>query len=214
MALFGGSIKDLQYFLEKIDSYRDKLLFVFIKPYWPRFILPNHITYIRVIIGVLLFPLLFLLRIDDKVLITTLFSVGVVTDFIDGPVARGTNKVTEFGAMLDSTSDRILLIPIAVYALLGIHKWLLFILILVEVINTITSIYYKSREIYLESNIFGKIKMVLMSIVFIVILVIWPNPPSQFFIYMLWMTVPLSFLSILTRLLELKEKSKIEIPQF
>ncbi|MBI2054285.1 MAG: CDP-alcohol phosphatidyltransferase family protein [Candidatus Staskawiczbacteria bacterium] len=200
-------IKDLQTALEQIDGLRDRFLFLFIKPYWPRSIIPNHITYIRVAIGILLFVLLFFLGIENKILILSLFLIGVLTDLIDGPVARGTNRVTEFGAMLDSTADRILIIPIAVYSLFEFHKWLLLALLMIETINGISSIYYKSKEIYLESNIFGKIKMVFQSIVFIEILFIWPASPSQFFIYMLWFTIILTFLSIFTRIEILRSKA-------
>jgi phosphatidylglycerophosphate synthase len=196
-------ISNIQKFFEKLDSYRNELLYLFIKPYWPRWILPNHITWVRVIFGILLSVLLFWFGIEDKFLIVSLFCIGALTDFIDGPVARGTNKVTEFGAMLDSTADRILIIPIAVYSLFSIHKWLLLILLLVEVLNTIVSILYKSKEIYMESNIYGKVKMVLQSIVFVVILFAWPHSPFQFFIDILWLTIPLSLLSIFARLVEM-----------
>lgn len=203
-------IDNLQLFLEKIDSYRDKALFVFIKPYWPRKIIPNHVTSIRIAIGILLFVLLFFFSIEDKALIMWLFIIGVLTDFLDGPVARGTNKVTEFGAMLDSTADRILILPIAFYSLFQIHKWLLLILLIIEVINALASIFYKSKEIYLESNIFGKVKMTMLSIVFIVILIVWPHLPPQFFIYLLWLTIPFSFLSIFSKVLELNAKGHIK----
>lgn len=202
-------INKLEFFLEKIDAQRDELLFLFIKPYWPRKILPNHVTYARLVVGIFLSFLLFFFGIENKILIISLFFIGIITDFIDGPVARGTNKVTEFGAILDSFSDRILIIPIAVYALLDSYGWLLLALILAEVANAIASAYYNnSKEIYLESNIFGKTKMVLMSIVFAVILIVWPNTPPTFFIIMLWLTVPLSFLSALTKILELKVKNE------
>ena len=201
--IFLDGLKD---FLEKLDHYRDQVLFVFIKPYWPRKIIPNHITSIRIIIGVLLFVLLFFFSIEDKALIIWLFIIGVLTDFLDGPVARGTNKVTELGAMLDSTADRILIIPIAFYSLFNFHKWLLLALILSEIINAVFSIWYKSKEIYLESNIFGKVKMTLLSVVFIEILIVWPHLPPLIFIYILWSTIPLSFLSIFSKLMELRSK--------
>lgn len=204
-------IYSLQSFLEKVDSYRDKFLFLFIKPYWPRKIIPNYVSYVRVVIGIALFILLFFFGIEDKILIMSLFCVGVITDFIDGPIARGTNQVTEFGAMLDSTSDRILLIPIAVYALFSTYKWLLLILFLVEVLNAVASLYYKSKEIYVESNIFGKIKMVLMSIAFMAILITWPSAPSEIFICMLWFTILFSLLSASLRILELKNKAYAKI---
>jgi len=199
-------LNNFQFALEKIDGLRDELLFLFIKPYWPRKIIPNHITYLRVVIGILLFILLFFFGIEDNFLIISLFCIGVLSDIFDGSVARGTNKVTEFGAMLDSTADRILILPIAVYSLFGLHKWLLLSLFLAEIFNALISIYYKSKEIYLESNIFGKTKMVLQSIVFVVILIVWPSSPSQFFISLLWVSIIFTFLSILSRISELKLK--------
>ena len=183
-------------FLEKIDYYRNEVLYFFIKPYWPRKITPNQVTWIRVYLSIILFILLFWFDIENKTLILSLFCVGVFTDLIDGPIARGTNQVTEFGAMLDSTADRILILPIAFYSLYYSNKWLLLALILVEIINAIASIFYKSKEIYLESNIYGKTKMVLMSVVFIAILFMWPASPSKIFLYALWLTIPFSFLSI------------------
>lgn len=203
-------LEDLQFFLEKIDHYRDEFLFLFIKPYWPRSIIPNYLTYSRILIGIALFVLLFFFGIENKLLIISLFCFGVLTDLFDGSVARGINKVTELGAMLDSIADRIIILPIAVYSLFVLHKWLLLILILTEILNLVTSIYYKSKEIYLESNIFGKTKMVMQSVVFIVILIVWPSTPSQLFIALLWLTIPFSFLSIFTRIIGLK-KLKIKI---
>jgi len=203
-------LNDFKNFLEKLDSYRDRFLFLFIKPYWPRKITPNQVTWVRVYISILLFVLLFWFDVQNKTLIVSLFCIGAFTDLIDGPIARGTNQVTEFGAMLDSTSDRLLILPIAFYSLYQNNKWLLLFLLLVEVLNAFASIFYKSKEIYLESNIFGKTKMVLMCAVFIVILFMWPTPPFDFYIYVLWATIPFSILSIFTRILELNKKGHIK----
>lgn len=197
-------IEDLKFFLEKLDHYRDEILFIFIKPYWPRKITPNAITTVRIVIGVLLFVLLFFFKIEDKILIISLFFFGLLTDLLDGSVARGINKITELGAMLDPVADRIMMIPIAVYSLFGPHKWLLLVLLLIEVVNTFASIYYKTKRTYLESNIFGKTKMVMQSLVFVAILVVWPNPPSQFFIALLWLSVAFALLSILSKIMEIR----------
>ena len=197
-------LKKIQSILENLDSYRDRALFVFIKPYWPRKIIPNHITYIRILIGIILIIFLFFFGIDNKSLILTLFIIGLITDFIDGPVARGTNKVTELGAMLDSASDRLLIIPIAIYSLLKYQKLLLLILILIELINGFFSLYYKSKEVYLKSNIFGKIKMVIISFGLLGILLVWPNSVPPFFVYLLWISIPLSILSVISKSMELK----------
>jgi CDP-diacylglycerol--glycerol-3-phosphate 3-phosphatidyltransferase len=205
------SLDKLTAFLEKIDHYRDEFLFLFIKPYWPRKIIPNYVTSIRIVASIALFVLLFFFGIENKALIVSIFCIGVASDFIDGPIARGTNKVTELGAMLDATADKMLIVPIMFYSLFHIHKWLLLILIMTEIINAIASIFYKSKEIYLESNIFGKIKMTMLSIVFIVVLIIWPRAPSLFFIDVIWLSLPFSFLSIFARILELKNKGHVKL---
>ena len=128
----------------------------------------------------------------------------------DGSVARGLNEVTEFGAMLDSTADRILILPIAIYSLYATEKWLLLFLLLMEVANAVTSMFYRSKEIYLESNIFGKTKMVMLCIVFAVILIVWPENPPVFFVDMLWLSLIFAILSIFARLLELKNKGHVK----
>lgn len=202
-------LNGLEFFLKKIDYYRDELLFCFIRPCWPREITPNYVTWTRVLVSVILFILLFFFGIENKLLIILLFTVGALTDLLDGSIARGLNKVTEFGAMLDSTADRLLILPIAIYSLYQSQKLLLALLLLIEAFNAITSIYYKSKEIYLESEIFGKTKMALLCIVFGVILIVWPKPPSIFFIDILWVSIIFSFLSIFSRIVELKNKGYI-----
>jgi phosphatidylglycerophosphate synthase len=147
-----------------------------------------------------LFVLLFWFKIENKVLILSLFCFGALTDLIDGPVARGLDKVTEFGAMLDPVADKMLIMPIAVYSLFYHHKWLLLSLILIELSNALVTIFYKSKKPYLESDIFGKTKMFFLSISFVGILFAWPLSPFQFFINILWLSIPLSLFSIFIKL--------------
>ncbi len=204
-------LSDLEYSLKKIDYYRDRLLFLFIKPYWPRKILPNHLTYLRVAIGLSLFVLLFFFGIENKLLIISLFCVGAITDLFDGSVARGLKKETDFGMMLDPTADKILIIPIAVYSLYQSQKWLLLLLILAEVISGLVFIFQKSRGADTRPNIFGKTKMVLLCIVFAFILIAWPNFPSVFFIDILWASLIFSVLNVFSKVLELKNKGHVKV---
>lgn len=203
-------LQSIENILKKLDYYRDEFLYIFIKPYWPRFITPNQVTWVRVFISIVLFILLFFFKIEDKTLIITLFCIGVMTDMIDGSVARGLNMITEFGAMLDPTADRLLILPIAVYSLYLHDKWLLLALLLFEVLNALVSIFYKSKLVYMESNIHGKTKMVIQSIVFVAILVVFPNEPHWIFIDMLWFSMIFTILNVFIRLGELKAKGHIK----
>lgn len=191
-----STIKYLKSFLEKIDQRRDKLLFPLIKSYWPRFITPNHLTILRIIIGVTLFALLFS-GFENKAYIIPFFVFALLLDFFDGPVARALNKKTETGAFLDPLGDKILIIPIAIYSLIKHYKWLLFFLILPEIISILGIIYYKMRNQIIEANIFGKTKMVLQSVAFGIILLNWPFSPSNFSVILLSLAVGFAFFSLL-----------------
>ena len=88
--------------------------------------LPNKLTMSRiiltfVIIFILLFPIdatgieLPKLFIDEAIVIDLryiiagiLFIIASITDFLDGKIAREYNMVTDFGKMLDSIADKIL----------------------------------------------------------------------------------------------------------
>lgn len=192
------------FFLENLDKLRDKVLFVFIKPFWPRIITPNFLTVVRIIIGISLFVLLFYYKNNDGVLILSLFLIGTLTDMLDGSVARGLKMETKVGETFDPIADRILIIPIAAYSLWGPHKWLFLAIVLSEVINGLMSLYAQSKDIDIKSNIYGKTKMVLQSIVFIGILAFWPQSPSIFLVVALWVSMVLMVLSIILKFIEIK----------
>lgn len=202
----GNFLYSLKSFLEKLDSYRDKALFIFIKPYWSKRITPNHVSYVRVFIGILIFILLFFFNIETKFLILTLFIIGALTDFIDGPIARGNNQVTDFGGMLDPVADRFLVVPIVFYSLLKNQVWLLAALVIVEVLHVIINVSYRSKNTYLKANIFGKIKMFLLCVALIAILVYWPNTPP-FSIWIIWASIPFTLLSAITKTLDSKKNT-------
>lgn len=206
----GEYLTKFQIFLENIDSFRDKAFNLWLKKIWPKSVTPNAVTWVRVFIGIALLMLIFFFDITDKALIITLFCIGLVTDLVDGPLARCTNQITEFGAMLDSTADRMLILPVAFYILYHYHKWLLLVLVLVEIINALFSIYYKSKEIYLESNIFGKTKMVLLSVFFVAALFVWPSLPHPAWAYLLWLSIIFSFLSIFSKTIEYNKKNEAD----
>lgn len=192
------------FFLEKLDKLRDEALFVFIKPYWPRVIAPNFLTAARIAIGLVLFVLLFYHQNTGVKIILSLFFIGAFTDLLDGSVARGLKMETKVGETFDPIADRILIIPIAAYSLWGPHRWLFLVIVLSEVINGLMSLYAQSKNITIKSNIYGKTKMVLQSIVFMGILLVWPKSPGLFLASALWFSmIPMS-MSIILKFIEIK----------
>ena len=200
----------LKFFLEKIDYWRDRLLFPLIKKYWPRKILPNHLSILRMILGAGLATLLFS-GFKNKFTIIFIFCLALFLDVLDGSVARALNKKTKIGAFLDPVADKILIIPIAIYSLAKYYFWLLFLLLLVEGINTLSAIYYRERRLFMEANIFGKTKMVLQSVAFGMILLAWPLSLSQFSIILLVVSVVFSVLSFIFKELRLQNQKKFKL---
>jgi len=191
------SLLKIEYLLKQIDAYRDKMLFHFLTKYWPSFITPNHLSAFRLIVGLLLIVMVLFYQIEKNFLLL-LFAIAAITDFIDGPLARLTNQITKLGKILDPVADKVLVLPVAFFLLSPSHFWLLAILLLMEFFYLLASFYYRSEEIFMEANIFGKIKMTLMCIIFFFIFLAYPSSPSPFLLYSLLLTIPLTFLSIVT----------------
>lgn len=88
--------------------------------------LPNKLTMMRIILSfiiivILLFPFdalgidVYKLFINESIVVDIryiiagiIFILASVTDFFDGMIARKTNQVTDFGKMIDSIADKVL----------------------------------------------------------------------------------------------------------
>ena len=198
-----GIIKNI---LEKIDRARDILLFPFIKKFWPRKITPNHLSILKIFVGVALGVLLFS-GVKNKFWILGMFCFGLFLDLFDGSVARALDKKTKLGALLDPIGDKILIIPVAIYGLVRYYFGILFFILIPEAISAFDSIYYKKKnQNEMEANIFGKTKMVLHSVAFGVILLKWPAFPSQFTVTLLLFSVACAFLSIFVQWMDFLKK--------
>jgi len=89
---------------------------------------PNVLTLIGLVPPVLFFIFL----VSGNKLAALLSLLGVIFDFIDGYVARKTNRVTAFGGLLDSTIDRVAdALLIAAFGFAGIVAWELVVLLII-----------------------------------------------------------------------------------
>ncbi len=68
--------------------------------------IPNAITSLRV---VLVIPMLFFLQCGHEPWVAALFPVAMVSDALDGWLARRLGVESQFGAWLDATADKVLL---------------------------------------------------------------------------------------------------------
>lgn len=73
--------------------------------------IPNTLTFLRVLITFITIYCVF--AQSSLVIIVVLFSFGMITDFLDGQIARRYNMKTEFGRKFDMVADRFLMVGVS-----------------------------------------------------------------------------------------------------
>jgi len=119
--------------------------------------IPNALTLLRAL-GVPLFLYLFLVA-DQPIASFVVITIGGITDYLDGKVARALNQTSEFGAKFDPTVDRLYIGAIIIaLATRDYLPWSLVIAIIArDLILLLLVIYQKFRNIpVLEVTYLGK----------------------------------------------------------
>lgn len=142
------------------------------------FNVPNFFTTIRIIIT---FAIIFLVFDNSPVsVIAVLFIAGMITDFLDGNIARIFNQKTEFGRKYDIIADRFLMIGTVVailihYSMNGIFGAneiaQIFLIMLREIIALpfVILAFFEGKFIP-NVRIIGKVTTVLQAITFPVVI--------------------------------------------
>jgi len=142
------------------------------------YINPNFLTFLRI----LLVPFIIFFYINEYYIITSVFFIlAIITDLIDGLMARKYNKETKLGAFIDPLADKILFISLATLFYDYIWTWLFMSLIFIEIslifVRIIKIIFYKNNKksnINIKANIAGKMKS-LAEVIGIMILFLYCN---------------------------------------
>jgi CDP-diacylglycerol--glycerol-3-phosphate 3-phosphatidyltransferase len=129
----------------------------------PNRLRPNHLTVVRF----LLVPAVFLLfRAGYTGAAFAVFVFAACTDFLDGAMARVRDQVTELGTFIDPLADKLLVAA----ALLALGwDFLVIKVIVVSVAIELASmafgaLHWAQGGRVVRSNVFGKLKMVLLSV--------------------------------------------------
>lgn len=102
-----------------------------------------------------------------ELLVVVLFGLFMLSDLLDGIVARRLGQITEFGKAFDTIADKSLSIPLIV--LLFIYRYLPLWFVIAIIIKEAISIYIALSYVnklgrVMESNIFGKVYINLSAI--------------------------------------------------
>ena len=143
--------------------------------------IPNLLTLIRVIITFIILYMIF--SGFSLISIVVLFTIGMITDGLDGFIARKFNQTTEFGRKFDMLADRFLLIGtvlgIFTYNMsAGIFGTYELVLILLVLTREITTFPFSIPSFFLKKHVpkvhmIGKSTTVAQAISFPMILLRW-----------------------------------------
>ena len=138
----------------------DYLMQFTVVPLVPRWITPNHITMLRMVLTPFVIWILFL---GNYTLGIPLFILGAFSDVLDGSLARIRKQITPWGIFFDPVADKFLVGGVALTVALNyFHPALVFIAIALDLLPALVFLARKNPgNQMMSANIWGKIKMVM-----------------------------------------------------
>ena len=101
-------------FINLINEMRDSILIPWMNNYWPSYLTANVITGLRLTIAVVIIIWILLEDYRGNQWLAVLLTLGLLTDLIDGSIARATEKESSLGEMLDKMADNLLIFPLGI----------------------------------------------------------------------------------------------------
>ncbi len=164
--------------------------------------LPNKLSLFRIFIVPILVVLL--LTRYSLLLSGVVFTVAVLTDWLDGYIARTTNQVTNLGKLLDPIADKILM-SAAFISLVEIGKapaWMVVIIVSREfAVSGLRAMFASHGEI-ISANVAGKVKTVTQALAILCLMFEIP----VLGVTLLWLTLVLTIYSGVWYFVEYKDR--------
>ena len=143
----------------------------------PRMNLPNALSLVRIVLAPFLMALLIARSGPYTYAAAGLFLAAALTDWLDGRIARTTNRVSTLGQLLDPVADK-LLIAAALIALVQVEKapaWMVVLIVGREIAVTGLRAIAAAQGVIIVASEFGKAKMV-AEVVAVILLILGATP--------------------------------------
>ena len=127
--------------------------------------LANKITLMRAALSIVMFLFILLPYGWARITATLIFILAASTDWVDGKIARQTNTITTFGAIVDPFVDKIL-VAAAFFAFVGIKEldvpiWAVFFILLRELMISTLRVIAALEGKVMAAERWGKFKTVI-----------------------------------------------------
>lgn len=124
---------------------------------------PNTLTIARIFITPIFLAIILIENLPHRFLIACLvFSLGAITDAVDGHLARKNNQITNFGKFLDPIADKVLTTAaLLAFMSMGLcNIWIVMLVLTREFAIASVRMIAASGGVVIPANIWGKIKTV------------------------------------------------------
>ena len=175
------------------------------------FNLPNRITLSRLLLAIVFFAFLSYRHFDVALAV---FFVAVVTDWLDGYLARKWDLSTDLGRIVDPFVDKVIICG-AFIIFIHIAKdviapWMVIIIVAREFFVSSIRGFSESKGVKFASNMWGKTKMVIQSVTICAMILYYAHFENiiwmQYIVYaFIWITVIVTIVSGIIYVLSAKK---------
>jgi len=186
---------------------------------------PNQLTMLRLVLAAVFFVLLNCYRYgadSPAWLLPTaivLFILAAITDALDGFLARRWHVESKFGRIMDPFCDKVLVIGAFVYLagarfvipgaigetkisfinmITGVYPWMVALILARELLVTAIRGELEGEGVKFAANVFGKLKMILQSVVIPVVLaIVFLDPRREGWQWLGWVRDVLVYLTVI-----------------
>ncbi len=189
--------------------------------------IPNQLTMLRLIVAAAFFAVLQNYRYgQDNALwvlpvAAVLFVIAAVTDALDGYLARRWEVVSKFGRIMDPFCDKILILGAVIYLgsprfldpgavangsvrtmISGVYPWMVVLVLARELLVTGIRGEVEKAGISFGANWYGKLKMILQSVVVpVVLIIVMIDPNRDGYAWLGWTRDALVYLTVVVTVL-------------
>jgi CDP-diacylglycerol--glycerol-3-phosphate 3-phosphatidyltransferase len=133
----------------------------------------NQLTLVRLVAVIPVMAALYLQFPGNRTVATVVYALAILTDYLDGILARRSGKVTAFGKLMDSVADKALISTMffALVAEGSMAAWMAAVMVVREFAVTGLRMVALEAEEVIAANRWGKAKMVTQSAAVFILLV-------------------------------------------
>ena len=164
----------------------------------------NQLTLVRLVAVIPVMAALYVQFPGNRAVATIVYVLAILTDYLDGILARRSGKVTAFGKLMDSVADKALISTMffALVAEGSMPAWMAAVMVVREFAVTGLRMVALEAEEVIAANRWGKAKMVSQSAAVFVLLV-------GYFQVGYWMMLVATVLTLLSGWSYLKDTPRI-----